>query len=147
MPTYWALLLSRESLAHATASSAGFGTHWDATVALARAIGEAIQSRLTMIHGSRDDIVDKPVYQNSVADAAATGPSPAFRFFDELEPDTRFDPRPYAEDFTRALERLLALLQGAGHRRLYRVELPCPVPGVAVVKVIVPTLRFDSAMF
>ncbi|MGH8878624.1 MAG: YcaO-like family protein, partial [Stackebrandtia sp.] len=34
----------------------GFGAHIDATIALSRAITEAVQSRLTTIVGARDDI-------------------------------------------------------------------------------------------
>jgi ribosomal protein S12 methylthiotransferase accessory factor len=36
----------------------GYGCHLDPSVALTRALTEAVQSRLTMIHGARDDITE-----------------------------------------------------------------------------------------
>lgn len=38
------------------AAFSGFGAHLDPKVALARAVTEAVQSRLTLIHGGRDDL-------------------------------------------------------------------------------------------
>lgn len=38
------------------AAFSGFGAHLDPQVAVARAVTEAVQSRLTLIHGSRDDL-------------------------------------------------------------------------------------------
>jgi len=43
------------------ASFSGYGAHLDSKVALARALAEAVQSRLTLIHGSRDDLWPFPV--------------------------------------------------------------------------------------
>jgi ribosomal protein S12 methylthiotransferase accessory factor len=146
VPTYWVLLLNRRPFAGVSTLNAGFGTHLDATVALARALGEAVQSRLTMIHGSREDIVTKPAYARQVAGDSDVGAGAAFRFFNGLVPAAPADEAAYEGDFPAALDRLLALVRGAGHDRVYRVDLGCPAAGLSVVKVIAPSLRYDSAM-
>lgn len=146
VPTYWALLLNRRPFADVSTLNAGFGTHLDATVALARAVSEAVQSRLTMIHGSREDIVSKPAYVRQVAGAAEVIGGKAFQFFDALVPAVAADERVYEGDFPAALDTLLSLLTSAGHRRVYRVEMGCPAEGLSVVKVIVPSMRYESAM-
>jgi ribosomal protein S12 methylthiotransferase accessory factor len=146
VPTYWVLLLNRRPFADVSTLNAGYGTHLDATVALARALGEAVQSRLTMIHGSREDIVSKPAYTRQAAGAAEVPSSPAFRFFDALVPSASAGEATYAGDFPAALEALLSLLRGAGHDRVYRVDLGCPAAGLSVVKVIAPSLRYDGAL-
>jgi ribosomal protein S12 methylthiotransferase accessory factor len=52
------------------AAFAGYGAHLDPCVALARALTEAVQSRLTMIHGSRDDLWPSE-YERVLDDRAA----------------------------------------------------------------------------
>lgn len=147
VPTYWALLLNRRPFAGVSTLNAGYGTHLDATVALARAIGEAVQSRLTMIHGSREDIVTRAAYTRQVSDAAEDPTcSRAFRFFGALTPSAAFEGAPYEGDFPAALSLLLSLLRAAGHERVYRVDLGGGAPGISVVKVIVPSLRYDRAL-
>jgi ribosomal protein S12 methylthiotransferase accessory factor len=146
VPTYWALLLNRRPFAGISTLNAGYGTHLDATVALWRAVSEAVQSRLTAIHGSRDDIVHKPVYAHQVSFVPEIEGSPAFRFFDTLVPAARADESPYGGDFPTGLAALLSLLRAAGHERVYRVDLGCPVSGLSVIKVVAPSLRFEGRM-
>jgi ribosomal protein S12 methylthiotransferase accessory factor len=144
VPTYWVLLLNRRPFAGISTLNAGFGTHLDATVALSRALSEAVQSRLTMIHGSRDDIVTKPAYTRQVEGAPADTGGAAFRFFDDLRPSAPADASTYEGDFPTALAALLALAREAGHDRIYRVDLGCSAPGLSVVKVIAPSMRYDG---
>ncbi len=146
VPTYWALLLNRRPFAGVSTLNAGFGTHLDGVVALSRAISEAVQSRLTMIHGAREDIVTRPVYTEQAKGALATTDSPAFRFFDALVPSAPFNASSYEGDFSTALQTLLGLLGGAGHERVYRVDLGCPAEGLSVVKVMAPSTRYEAAM-
>lgn len=146
VPTYWALLLNRRPFAGVSTLNAGFGTHLDATVALSRALSEAVQSRLTMIHGARDDIVGKPSYASQVASAPDVQDGPAFRFFDALVPAAPADEATFEGDLITALDQVLSLVEGAGHDRVYRVDLGCLVEGLSVVKVIAPKLLFERAM-
>lgn len=144
VPTYWALLLNRRPFAGVSTLNTGYGTHLDATVAVWRAVSEAVQSRLTAIHGSRDDMIDKPVYARQASGTALFEADPAFRFFDALEPAARLEALPYMEDFSTAFDSLLSLLRAAGHDRVYRVDLRCSVAGLSVVKVVAPSLRFEG---
>ena len=48
--------LNRRPFDRVSALSMGYGAHLDEGVALSRAVCEAVQSRLTMISGSRDDL-------------------------------------------------------------------------------------------
>ncbi|HEX2572341.1 MAG TPA: YcaO-like family protein [Polyangia bacterium] len=144
VPTYWALLLNRQPFAGISTLNAGYGTHLDGTVALSRALSEAVQSRLTLIHGSRDDIVEKPVYTRQAAGGHATGDSPAFRFFDALEPTAPAVAEAYDGDFHAAFQQVLSLLRQAGHERVYRVDLRCPVPDFSVVKILTPSLMYHG---
>lgn len=146
IPTFWAILLDRRPFADISTLTAGYGTHLDPTVALARALSEAVQSRLTMIHGSRDDVVKKPVYRGQIDAPGAVEASPAFRFFDALRPDAAADPAPYEGDLDAALDAVLSLLRAAGHERVYRVDMRCPAEGLSVVKVVAPTLRYERAL-
>jgi hypothetical protein len=44
------------------------------------------------------------------------------------------------------MRTMLSLLRHAGHHRVYRVDLHCPAPEFSVVKVIVPSLRWNSVL-
>src|SRR5262249_36675272 len=145
VPTFWAVLLNRRPFSGVSALNAGSGAHLDQSVALSRALTEAVQSRLTMIHGARDDIVEKPVYASREAGDPASGP--AFRYFDALVANSALRPAAYEGDLDEALAQVLALLRRAGHERVYRVDLRCPLSDIAVVKVIAPELRFRRELF
>ncbi len=56
VPTYRVIIHDREELARNPGGFSGSGTHLLLEVALSRALTEAIQARLTLISGSRDDI-------------------------------------------------------------------------------------------
>ena len=58
IPCFQAILCERGKL-DPIAMTDGFGCHLDPTIALTRAITEAIQGRLSFIHGGRDDIQDR----------------------------------------------------------------------------------------
>lgn len=147
VPTYWALLLNRQPFAGVSTLCSGYGTHLDPTIALSRAISEAVQSRLTMIHGSREDIVEKPVYVGQVAGDRDVGASPVFRFFDALETTAQASAAGYDGDFDAALQAVVSLLREAGHERVYRVDLCCPAEEFSVVKVLAPSLAWSGALF
>ncbi|MEJ7602535.1 MAG: YcaO-like family protein [Kofleriaceae bacterium] len=115
----------------------GFGAHLVPEIAIARALTEAAQTRLTYIAGGRDDFF--------AADYAhATDPELLEQIWDRLaapcETPALFDELPRVE--TPSLGRELELLvELAG--QVIVVDLTHPMLGVPVVKVIVPGRATD----
>jgi ribosomal protein S12 methylthiotransferase accessory factor len=139
--TFWAVLMNPSSWISGSTFNTGWGTHLDVGVALARAVTEAAQSRATMIHGAREDVLAKAVFR----DAVQARSTKAWRFFEELRPDTTLeallDPAVEgSDDLESNLTFLVRRLTAAGHR-LVRCDLTRPDLGVPVVKVVSPTLR------
>ena len=138
--TFWAVLLDHRPSASTTRVTIGYGTHVSPTVAAIRAITEAAQSRLSMIHASREDLTDKPAFVNSGR------LDEAYTFFDGLISSA--DWRGFADDSRTSLSedyaRLLAALYAAGLTRIYRVDLSRAPFDIPVVKVLVPGLSFDE---
>jgi ribosomal protein S12 methylthiotransferase accessory factor len=124
----------------------GSGCHLDPEVALARAITEAAQSRLTLIHGARDDIdrrvarfvrmpaPRKQSYARRLI-ARARRPGPA-RDFSTI-PNGAGD----CGSLDEVLEALRVRLKRAGIARALRVVLTPPDAPMHVVRVIVPRLE------
>jgi ribosomal protein S12 methylthiotransferase accessory factor len=146
--TLWAVLLNRSPLAPVSTLNIGWGTHVDPRIAACRAITEAAQSRLTFIHGAREDLLTKPVYR-----AHNVGESAAVRYFEHLRPtatwsDVKADESiGFHDDLEVLLHRLVNALATAGHRALVRVSLTDPIMDIPVVKVLAPTLKFSPRMF
>lgn len=144
--TCWAVLLNKAPFSRLSTLNAGAGAHWDLAVAAARAITEAIQSRLTLIHGSRDDMINKPVYR-----AVDPTTSLAYHYFDSLTSNAtwqsvakpQFNHNP---DLHYTLNYLIAALAAAGHQQMIRVNLTHPALQIPVVKVIVPSLHFNRQL-
>jgi YcaO-like protein with predicted kinase domain len=115
----------------------GMGCHNDRTVALARALCEAAQSRLTMIAGSRDDISrralrearSKEALESAHRQLAGNGE----RLFTSV-PHRRFDC--FDDELAWLYDRILAL----GHDQIAIVDLSKADFPIAVVRVIVPGL-------
>lgn len=120
-------------------SFTGMGCHTNRTVALARALTEAAQCRLTMISGARDDIfreeyAEGPRRRGYAARHAAADLAPGHRAFAEV-PDLSADT--CAGDL-RALEAQLAA-RGLGP--IWYADLTRAEYGLAVVRAIVPGLE------
>lgn len=122
-------------------AAAGMGAHHDATVALARALTEAAQSRLTAIAGSRDD-------QPPSAYAVAHDPATLALHRAELQrvnaQATRsFAQAPHAvrDTLDEDLAQLLDALAAAGLDHVVAVDLSRPDLGIDVVRVVVPGLE------
>ncbi len=115
----------------------GQGAHLDARVALLRAITEAVQSRLTLIAGSRDDMYGYESIGNP--DDAMVGAevalSPGHRPFQGIDLST--------ETFEGDIGSLLDGLHRAGVYSVAVVDLSLPGVGVPVVKVVAPGLEHD----
>jgi ribosomal protein S12 methylthiotransferase accessory factor len=111
-------------------------------VALARALTEAAQSRLTRIAGSRDDLQSAHVEAHRspakiAADRARTlAPAPAGARFER-------PPRPFAS-FEQELAHLLDRLRAAGIDPVLAVDLSPPDRPFHVVRVIAPGLEGPS---
>lgn len=142
VPTFWAILMDERSWISGSAFNTGWGTHVDPLVAAARAITEAVQSRVTLIHGAREDAQIKPVFRKSHEILG----SKAFKYFWQLAADTPWsavvDDEACAEaNLDAVLANLLARLERAGHAPIVRCDLTKPGIDIPVVKLIAPSLR------
>jgi ribosomal protein S12 methylthiotransferase accessory factor len=125
----------------------GFGCHLDPTIALTRAVTEAVQGRLSFIHGARDDIQDRHAEL-----ARRTCPSPRGYARALLRRALRRSTPFYFEQamnkaegikcFDDCLDRVRETLHQAGIGRILRVRLTAPDFPVAVVRVVVPLLEY-----
>ncbi|MBV7260307.1 YcaO-like family protein [Erythrobacter crassostreae] len=122
----------------------GYGCHLDPAIAMARAITEAAQSRLTYIAGGRDDINpgqyragahpdDLVAYRKLFSDGDA-GRSIRFE-----RPDT-------GQEFDSDFNTIAALLKSRGYNKIVIVDLAKPDVGIPVVKVVVPGLQVPSSL-
>lgn len=127
--------------------SEGYGCHLDPAVALSRALTEAAQSRLTFIHGARDDIEER--YAQFAHWTVRGKRAYARRLLAQVRHGTQlFDFRtaPNGAAGVKTLEQLLhhvrSRLARVGISRILRVRLNPPSSTVAVVRVIVPSLEY-----
>jgi YcaO-like protein with predicted kinase domain len=119
----------------------GSGCHADRGIALARALTEAAQTRLTYIAGIRDDLLSAAYEEapeegiaNALLDALARDAAPiAFQQIPTLAADD------LADDLRWALGRLAA----AGMSRAVAVDLTRPDFAIPVVRLVVPGLEWD----
>lgn len=120
--------------------SLGVGTHLVAEIAAVRALTEAVQSRLTTIHGTREDTV-KAEFARRIGyermkriNKRWFSPSPERASLSELR---SFSGKDFLEDIRYTLERL----GSAGLREVIVVDLTRGETGVPAVRVIVPGLE------
>ncbi|HET6435784.1 MAG TPA: YcaO-like family protein [Xanthomonadaceae bacterium] len=117
----------------------GAGTHLDPAIALSRAVNEAIQSRLTAITGSRDDIFQADYVRAGNREdqeriiAHLREPAPRLPF--------QKSGLPVGARVQDDLRTLLEQLRKAGIGSAVAVDLTRPELGVPVVKVVVPELE------
>lgn len=120
----------------------GFGAHLVPEVAIARALTEAAQTRITYISGARDDFFPFDYARATDPELLAglwdnlAGPCEEPAVFDELP---RFPTRGLGED----LEVLVETLRTNGSDQVVVVNLTHPELGVPVVKVLVPGRATD----
>jgi ribosomal protein S12 methylthiotransferase accessory factor len=119
----------------------GAGCHPDRAIALARALAEAAQTRLTYIVGSRDDLplcdYEAPAnadLSEALLDALQASGGPCL--FDDVP---SFSSDDISDDVAWELERL----RNAGAERVVAVDLKQGCIGVPVVRVVVPGLEGD----
>lgn len=120
----------------------GMGCHTTRDVALLRALTEAAQSRLTMIAGSRDDMVRDHYTHHTDPDVLARArealqAAPQARSFLEV-PTVDYD------TFEEDLAWLETRLGDAGFHRIMLVDLTRPEFDIPVVRVMIPGLEGHS---
>jgi YcaO-like protein with predicted kinase domain len=117
----------------------GAGCHPSRAVALARAMTEAAQTRLTYIAGIRDDLQD---YSESSKDKLGAALLDAMS---EAAPPRAFEdiPNHDADDVLVDVRWELERLRAAGVRAAIAVDLTRPELGIPVVRMIVPGLEWD----
>jgi ribosomal protein S12 methylthiotransferase accessory factor len=113
----------------------GYGTHLSREVALSRAICEAVQSRLTLISGSRDDIMPH-AYHHNIA-GHADYPSEKYLEFANCHQDI------IPDQFSDCVQILLNKLRQQGIQHVYLYDHTRPELNIAVVNVIIPELDFE----
>jgi YcaO-like protein with predicted kinase domain len=119
----------------------GAGCHPDRAVALARALSEAAQTRLTYITGIRDDLLPLEYEEPPNADIVDA-------LLDALRQES--DPHLFrkvttfvADDLHQDLDWELERLRSAGISRVIAIDLTRPEFGIPVVRVVIPGLEGD----
>jgi ribosomal protein S12 methylthiotransferase accessory factor len=138
LPVGAALLVDREE--GPVPLAAGYACGLGRDQALLGALLEAAQSRLTDIHGAREDVVAADREAALALAAACAGVRP--RRAVEAMPDLSDEVSSPEEAVREVLERL----GRAGFPRAAAVELEAPLPGLHVVRVVVPGLRVSELL-
>lgn len=138
IPTYQATIHDANHL-RSVGTQCGSGTHFSSVVALSRAITEAVQSRLTVISGSRDDIY--PSYYHAInrkyADEPIEKKSPeTMAFTEKTIPTDNFD-----ENIALLCQRLAA----QGFKQVIRYNHTRSDVNIPVVHIVVPGTRLDTS--
>jgi ribosomal protein S12 methylthiotransferase accessory factor len=113
----------------------GYGAHLDPEVAISRAVSEAVQSRLTIISGARDDQTPATYAAMQVAGGGPVPPSNGRRSFGSA-PQSQTTGA-FASDARLLVSRLCA----AGFHDVLRVDLTRSDVGIPVVFVFVPLAK------
>jgi len=125
-----------------TLLTTGMGTHTNAGVAVLRALTEVAQSRLTQIHGAREDTTLADFrrqigYERTKRLNKHWFEESAEKDFAEIQ---SFD----SDDFLLDINYMLKKLEDAGLERVVVVDLTREEIGVPVVRVIVPGLEIAA---
>ena len=120
----------------------GMGTHTNAHVAIMRAITEVAQSRLTQIHGAREDTTVAEFRKKIGYERTKRINRHWFDISEETDFDgvTSFD----SDDFLDDIGYMIKNLEGAGLNRVIVVNLTRDETCVPVVRVIVPGLEVHA---
>lgn len=125
-----------------TLLTTGMGTHTSAKVAVLRALTEVAQSRLTQIHGAREDTTLADFRKRIGYERTKKLNS---HWFSGSEKRSFADvPSFESDDFLLDIRHMLAKLKEAGLDRAVVVNLTRPEIGITVVRVIVPGLEMSA---
>jgi thioglycine synthase len=117
----------------------GIGTHTSARIAVMRALTEVAQSRLTQIHGAREDTTLAEMRKKMGYDRAKR--INGYWFRDNGTVDYSSVKSSDTDDFKKDIENVIAALEKLGMDRVIIVDLTREEIGVPVVRVIVPGLE------
>jgi ribosomal protein S12 methylthiotransferase accessory factor len=136
VPAFAAMVRPRALVDHAISS--GCGAHYVPEVALSRAITEAVQSRITFISGSRDDLMPWHYWDAGPAPAAVNDPSSSGLSFADVPRPPRFATFPDVLRWTVDVLAVHGLVDSCyfDHQRPELGDIP-------VVSVVCPGLRID----
>jgi ribosomal protein S12 methylthiotransferase accessory factor len=146
LPYFQAAVLERSDYAP-LAIAGGCGVHPIAAIAASRALTEAVQSRLTGIHGGRDDVIDRfdffatkePEYE-VVSNASQRSTLMNGRNTSSFSTIPDYSARISSVD--ECYQLLIATLHSQGFPSIMRSVLSPPDAPFSVVKVIVPQMEF-----
>jgi putative methanogenesis marker protein 1 len=120
----------------------GMGTHTNAGVAVLRALTEVAQSRLTQIHGAREDTTAAD-FRRQIGYERSKRLNK--HWFEASAQEEFAEIRSYdSDDFLEDIDIMLARLQEAGMDRVIAVDLSREEIGVPVVRIIVPGLEISA---
>jgi ribosomal protein S12 methylthiotransferase accessory factor len=131
--------------------SAGYGCHPSRQIALTRAVCEALQSRLSFIHGGRDDLTER--YERFAGWSRQARRNYAERLVTELSRNGKSiqfrkirDYSKVATNLESALKLLLSALDRNGFKHVLRVIYTPENFPLQVVRILVPGLEcFNQA--
>lgn len=145
--TCWAFLIDPNPAAKVSTLNSGAGCHHHPLVALSRAVTEAVQSRLSFVHGGREDIIAKAVGQTGADNRATTNRVVAHLC--GLQANTAYhdlnqNSATFA-DLNETHRRLCHDLEAA-KLATWSVRLTKPGLPIEVVKVLIPALAFHRKL-
>ena len=117
----------------------GMGTHTSARIAVMRALTEVAQSRLTQIHGAREDTTIAQLRKKMGYDRAKR--MNAYWFRDNGTVDYPTIRSCDTDDFLKDIHRMTDALKRKGLDRVIVVDLTREEIGIPVVRVVVPGLE------
>lgn len=125
-----------------TLLTTGMGTHTSSVVAVLRALTEVAQSRLTQIHGAREDTTTADFRRQIGYDRTKRLNR---HWFEGSEKKTFSDIESFdSDDFLLDIRYMLKKLEEAGLDRVIVVDLTREEIGLPVVRVIVPGLEISG---
>ena len=117
----------------------GIGTHTSARIAVMRALTEVAQSRLTQIHGAREDTTIADLRKKMGYERAKR--INGYWYRDNGTVDYKTIPSSDTDDFLKDINNIIAALEKQGLDRVIVVDLTREEIGIPVVRVIVPGLE------
>jgi ribosomal protein S12 methylthiotransferase accessory factor len=117
----------------------GIGTHTSARIAVMRALTEVAQSRLTQIHGAREDTTHADLRKKMGYERAKRINGYWYRDNGTVEYSTITSSD--SDDFLTDINNIIAALEKKGLDRVIVVDLTREEIGIPVVRVIVPGLE------
>lgn len=123
----------------------GQGLHWNKDIAFMRAVTEAIQSRLTNIHGGRDDIVNRYHHFNNLKEEedSYNYMIKSLEGLDKVKWGS-IKSVPFDESFEEQTIALSEILVQNGYDKIFIYDLSNKHDALKFVKLVVPKLEYYS---